>query len=170
MVATCNLKVCTGTNAATENAGDATNWNLMSTDAYDSTGILYQSNKISVPSSGTTYSYERWVRLEFTGTFNEIENVKTWHSSGTLSDVALDLLAGETNTGVTPITTESSVATTTLTGWDSEGEAIDITPAAGIDESGDKTDYLVVQLKVPYTVVTPGDIGTQTLTFSYDES
>lgn len=170
MAATCNLKVCTGASAGTESAGDATNWNLMSSDAYDSTGTLYQINKIAVPSTGTNYSFERWLRLEFTGTFNEIENVKGWKSSGTLSDAALDLLAGETDTGVTPIDTVSSIATTTVTGWDSEGEAIDITPSGGIDTFGDKTDYLVVQLKVPNTVTTPGDIGTQTITFSYDES
>ena len=170
MAATCNLKVCTGTDAGTESAGDASNWNLMSTDAYDSTGTDYQSNKISVPSSGTNYSYERWLRLEFTGTFNLIENILAWHSSGTLSDAALDLNAGETDTGVTPVTTVSSVATTTLTSWDAEGEAIDITPTAPIEDTGDETDYLVTQLEVPDTVVTPGDIGSQTITFSYDES
>jgi hypothetical protein len=164
------MKVCTGTNAATENAGDAVNWNLMSVDAYDSTGVMYQANKISVPSTGTSYSYERWLRLEFTGTFNEIENVKVWRSAGTLSDVNLDLLAGETNTGVTPVNSASSVATITKDNWDSEVEAIDITPTAGITTTGDKTDYVVIQLKVPSAVVTPGDIGTQTLTFSYDES
>jgi hypothetical protein len=170
MAATCNLKVCTGTDAGTESAGDASNWNLMSTDAYDSTGSDYQTNKISVPSSGTNYSYERWLRLEFTGTFNLIDNVKAWHSAGTLSDGNLDLLAGETDTGVTPVNTGSTIATTTLTSWDSEGEAIDITPTADIDTSGDETDYLVLQLEVPDTVTTPGDIGSQTITFSYDES
>ena len=170
MAATCNLKVCTGSSAGTESADDASNWNLMSTDAYDSSGTDYQTNKISVPSAGTNYSYERWMRLEFTGTFNLIENIKAWRSAGTLSDAALGLYAGETDTGATPVNTVSSVATTALSGWDSEGEAIDITPTAGIDESGEKTDYLVVQLRVPSTVTTPGDIGSQTITFSYDES
>jgi hypothetical protein len=33
-----------------------------------------------------------------------------------------------------------------------------------------KTKYAVVQLKVPSTVVTPGGIGAQTITFVYDES
>ena len=103
-------------------------------------------------------------------TFNAIENVKAYRSAGTLSDVALDLLAGETDTGVTPVNTASTVATTTLTSWDESSEAIDITPAAGISSDGDKTDYLVTQLKVPSTVTTAGDIGSQTITFSYDES
>jgi hypothetical protein len=74
MVATHNLKICTGTNAATESAGDASNWNLMATDAYDSTGTTYQSNPITVPAAGTSYSYERWLRVEFTGVFNLLEH------------------------------------------------------------------------------------------------
>jgi len=169
MTATCNLKVCTGVDAGTESSDDASNWNLISTDAYDSTGTSYQTNKISVPVTGTTYSYERWLRLEFTGAFTLINNIKAWHSSGNLSDSNIDLNAGETDTGVTPVDTVSSIATTTLTGWNSEVEAIDITPISDIDTSGDETDYLVVQLEVPSTVLTPGDIGSQSITFSYDE-
>ena len=169
MAATVELKVYTGTNAGTESpAGDATNWNLQSVDAYDSTGTDYQTNKITVPSAGTNYSYERWTRLKYTGTFNSITNVKVWKSAGTLSDVNLDLNAGETTTGVTPVDSASSVATAEVP--TSEGTAIDITPAGGISSSGDFTDYLVLQLEVPSTVTTPGDIGTQTLTFQYDEA
>jgi hypothetical protein len=167
---TCVLKIYTGVNAATESpAGDATNWNLQSTDAYDSTGTAYQTNKVTVPSSGTSYSYERWMRLYFSGTFNNINNVLVYKSAGSLSDSALDILAGTTTSAVTPITTVSSVATTTLTSWDSALEAIDITPGAGLVAAG-YSDYFVLQLKVPSTVTTPGDIGTITITFSYDVS
>lgn len=168
MAAGHNLKVCTSTNAATENAGDASNWNLMSTDAYDSTGTDYQSNTIAVPTAGTNYSYERVLRVEFTGTFNDITNVKVWKSAGTLSDVNLALYVGESATGVTPVDTDSSIATTAMPTV--EGSAIDITPAAGISNDGDKTDFLYIQLDVPSTVTTPGDISAQTLTFQYDES
>jgi len=168
MAAGHNLKVCTGTNAGTESTGDASNWNLMSIDAYDSTGTDYQANPISVPSSGTNYSYERVLRVEFTGTFNAITNVLVWKSSGTLSDANLILNAGKSATGVTPVNTVSSIATSTIP-LDS-GTAIDITPSGGISNDGDETDYLYTQLGVPDTVTTPGDIGTQTLTFQYDEA
>jgi len=168
MVATHNLKVCTGTNAATESAGDASNWNLMSTDAYDSTGTTYQTNPITVPAAGTSYSYERWLRVEFTGVFNLITNIKTWKSAGTLSDAALSIKAGVSATGVTPVVTASSIATATVPVV--VGSALDLTPSNPIDTSGEKTKYAVLQLNVPSTVVTPGDIGTQTLTFQYDES
>ncbi len=169
MAAGHNLKIYTGASAGTEApVGDATNWNLMSTDAYDSTGSDYQANPIVVPAAGTSYSYERWMKVEFTGVFNAITNVKTWKSAGTLSDAALLLFVGETATGVTPVSTDSATATTAMP--ITEGTAIDITPAGGIANTGDKTDFLVVQLDVPSTVVTPGDIGTITQTFQYDES
>jgi len=173
MAATVELKIYTGTDAANENpaSGDASNWNLMNTDSYDSTGTDYQlaANRIPVPSSGTNYSYERWMRLKFSGTFNEITNIKFYHSAGTLSDANLDLLAGATTTAATPTNAASTIATTTLSSWDSEDEAIDITPSGGITTTG-YSNYAVVQLKVPSTVTTPGDIGTQTITFMYDES
>lgn len=169
MAAGHELKVYTSTNAGTEEpVGDATNWNLMSTDDYDSTGTGYQAAPITILASGTAYSYERWLKVEFTGTFNAITNVLAWKSAGTLSDAGLTLYVGETDTGVTPVNTNSSVATTAMP--TTEGTAIDITPAAGISSDGDKTDFLVVQLDAADTVTTPGDIGTQTLTFQYDES
>lgn len=165
MSATVTLKQCTGTNAGTETT--QTNWNLLSTDITD-TGILYQTNRILVPTAGTTYSYERWLRFEFTGVFNLIENIKCWKSAGTLSDGNLSIKAGETDTGVTPIDSASSVATSLIP--TSEGTAIDISPTNPIDTSGEKTDYFVSQLNVPSTVTTPGDISPITLTTQYDES
>lgn len=169
MAAGTNLKIYTGTDAGTEQpTGDASNWNLMAIDDYDDTGSLYADNPITVPDSGTNYSFERWMKVEFTGTFNLIENVKVWKSSGTFSDSNLALYAGTTATGTTPTNSDSTIATTSMP--TSEGGAIDITPSTAIDTDGDKTDFFVVQLDVPDTVTTPGDIGTQTLTFQYDES
>ena len=172
MAATVELKIYTGDAPGTENPsdGDASNWNLMNIDDYDDTGTDYQDHPIPVPESGTNYSYERWMRLKFSGTFNKIENIKAWHSAGTLSDPNLDLLAGVTDTYSTPTNSASSIATTTLADWDSEDEALDLTPSGGITSSPGYSKYLVVQLKVPSTVTTPGDIGTQTITFQYDES
>lgn len=169
MAATVELKVYTGSSAGTEQpAGDATNWNLQSVDAYDATGTDYQTNKITVPPSGSAYSYERWLRLKYTGVFNSITNVLAWLSAGALSDPALILTAGVNASGVTPVVTNSAIAVSPIP--TTEGGALDITPAGGISVSGDFTDYLVVQLEAPSTVVTAGDISAQTLTFQYDES
>lgn len=179
MTATVELKIFTSTNAATENpsSGDATNWNVMYTDAYDSSTSAYRSsiNRVPVPTAGNEYSYERWMKLKFTGAFTTVSNVKVYRKTGAgsaasgLSDTNLDLLAGTTVAGVTPVKTASAVATTVLSGWDSSGEAIDITPVGNIAPGG-YSKYFVVQLKVPYTVTMPGDIGAQTIEFSYDEA
>ena len=171
MGATPLLKIFTGTDAGTMNPagdGDATNWNLMSVDSYDSTGTDYQNNPIVVPSSGTSYSFERWMRVRFDGTFNLVDNVIVWKNDGTLSDENLSINAGETSTGVTPTDSASSIAVAEVPV--TEGDAINITPESPISTDGDFTDYLVAQLVVPSTVSTPGDIGSQTLRFQYDES
>jgi len=165
MTATITMKVCTGSNAGTETTG--TNWNLMSTDAYDATGTSYQTNNIQIPAAGTNYSYERVLRWEFTSTFTEITNVKVWASTLSLP-TNCSMFGGETDTGATPTDSDSSIATTSMP--TSVGSAFDITPSGGITSSGDKTDYLYVQLDVPSTVTTTGDSSTQTLTVQYDES
>ena len=165
MAAVITWKHCTSTNAATETT--QTNWNLLATDSTDS-GSGYETDKISIPSEGTTYSYERWMRFIFTDTFNLIDNIKCWKSAGTLSDENLTLYCGETDTGVTPVNTNSSIATTVMPTV--VGNAIDITPSNSIDTTGEKTDYFVVQLDVPSTVTNPGNIGPQTLSVQYDES
>jgi hypothetical protein len=170
MVATAEWKVYTGIGAGTESpAGSATNWNMMSTDAYDSTGTSYQTNRVAIPDAGTNYSYERWLRVKFSGTFNLIENCKMWRSAGSLSDANLNLKAGVTDTGVTPVVTVSTIATTAKADWDTEGEALDIQNGT-MDTPPEFTKYFIVQLHVPSTVVTPGDIGAQTITVQYDES
>lgn len=169
MTATYEWFVYIGTDAGDEkpDSGDADNWNLMSTDAYDSTGTDYQTNRIEIPDSGTNYSYERWMRGKFSGDFNLIENCKVWKSSGSLSDGSLALNAGTTDTGVTPTDTSSSVASSSIP--EAEGSALDVQNGT-MDSDPVYTDYWVIQLEVPNTVTTPGDIGSQTITMQYDES
>ena len=72
MTATATMYVYTSTDAGTEN--ESTYLNLMSTDAEDTDDNDYQSARITIPSSGSTFSYERWFRVKFTDTFNLIEN------------------------------------------------------------------------------------------------
>lgn len=170
MAATVEIRVFTGTDAATESTGDTTTLNALNTDENDSTGIVYHGSRIVRTPSSTVYSYERWIKLRFSGSFNTISNIKAYHASGTLRDSVMDLLAGTTDTGVTPVNTVSSVATTTLSSWDSLAEGIDITPAGGISSSPAYSDFFVVQLKVPQTSTFPGDLGLQGLIFDYNQT
>jgi hypothetical protein len=167
MAATADLKAYTGTGAATETA--AGNWNLMSIDSYDTSGVQYRSERVQTPTTGSAYSYERWLRLKFSGSFTSISDLKVYHSAGTLSDANFDLLAGTTTSAATPITTASAVATTTLTGWDSVGEAINISVGGAIIAPG-YSNYLVIQFKVTSSATTSGDIGNHTLYFMWTES
>jgi hypothetical protein len=172
MVATFRWKVYTGTNAATESpdaapGSNAANLNFMTADAYDSAGTDYQTYPITVPAASTAYSYERWLRAHLSGTFNLINNMKFWKSAGTLSDAALAIKAGTSLTGVTPVVTVSTIATADVPTV--VGSALDPTPSGGLSAAG-YSKYIVMQLHVPSTVTTPGDIGSQTFTFRYDES
>lgn len=169
MVATFEWKVYTGTSAGTENpaTGSADHLNFHNDDTYG-TSTDYQTKQIVVPSSGTTYSYERWLRGKWSGTFNEISNIKFWKSSGTLSDANLSINAGTTTTGATPTSSASSIATSSVP--TTEGTALDLTPSGNITSSPGYSIYAVMQLEVPSTVTTPGDIGVQTFTMQYDES
>ncbi len=168
MAATHEWKIQHGASPGTEYpaSGSATNCNYMSIDAADETDTTYQDNPVAVPAAGTAYSYERYMRAKFSGVFNLINNMQIWHESGTLSDENLELCAGVAATYATPVITDSAIATTILTGWDTEGEALDITNE--LTEEG-YSKYLVQQLDVPSTVTTPGDVSAQTIKMRYDE-
>lgn len=169
MVATFEWKVYTSTGAGTENptTGSATHLNFHNDDTYG-TSTDYQTKQIVVPASGTSYSYERWLSGRWSGVFNLIENILYWKSAGTLSDANLTINAGETDTGVTPVVTASLIAISAVP--TTEGTAIDVTPATAITADPGYSDFVVMQLQVPSTVTTPGDIGVQTFTMQYDES
>lgn len=171
MVATVEWKVYTAGGTEHPSSGSATNLNLMAVDAYDSTGTEYAQHPIPVPETGTNYSFERWVRLRFDGTFNRIENIKLWMDSWTKSDPNLEIYGGVTENFRDPINTQSDIATQPSSQWDSINEAFDITPSGGaITSAPGYTKYFVMQLAVPSTVTTPGNIGTVVIKVQYDES
>lgn len=168
---TAQWKVYTGASGATESpATSATNINFQSIDAYDSTGTDYQTNLIRIPAAGTTYSYERIIRMKFTAnpSFNLINNILFWKSAGSLSDVALAIKAGTSTGATTPVDTASAVATAAVP--TTEGTALDPTPSGGISSSPGYSKYVYLQLNVPSTVTVFGDIGAQTFTMQYDVS
>ena len=143
------------------------NGNFESVDAHD-TGVLYQSNPIAQPGSVTVYSYERVLVLKWTGSYNSIDTVKFWKSGGSLSDVNLVLKVGTpvANAYAAPINTVSTIATTTMPTVVGSAFAVTTTGSAPTIN----TYYIYTQLQVPITVVTPGDIGSQTYTLQWNEA
>ena len=138
---------------------------LMTSDSHDS-GTTYQSNPITVPGSSNAYSYERIIAAKWTSTYNTISAVLFWKSAGSLSDAALIINAGTSASRATPVITASSVATSAIP--TSSGTALSVTVTGSTPNT--VSYYIYMQLVVPSTVTTPGDIGTQTCTLQYDES
>src|ERR1035437_1710669 len=126
------FKVYTGASGATESpTGSAINLNIMSADAYDSTGSLWLGNLIAEPTQGTNYSFERiWALKIVSGTFTTVNNIKVWMSAGVLNDPNLVLTAGVSVTPSTPTQQASAVATVAIPV--TYGTALDATPAGGI--------------------------------------
>lgn len=170
MVATAEWKVYTAGGTEHPASGSASNVNVMAIDAYDDTGTVYAQHPIPVPETGTNYSYERWMRLKFDGTFNQIDNIKFWMESWVKSDPNLEINGGVTENFTDPVNTASAVATSPSADWTGVANAMDITPTGGINSAPGYSKYFVMQLVVPSTVTTPGNIGTVVVKVQYDES
>jgi hypothetical protein len=165
MVATATANVYTGLNAATKSAA-TTYWNLMSTDAADTTDTGYISGRVTAPTGANhTYSYERFGAITFSGTYNAIENCIFWFTS-LASVTGVTITAGVSATGVTPVNTDSAIATASAP--KTEGTALDIQNGT-MESSPDVTKFVVLQEDLISTVG-PGDITTSTWKVQYDES
>jgi len=173
MASTINWKVYTGSplTEAPGTGSSAVNVNLLLQDIYDDTAGSYAANPISVPSAGSNYSFERVIRAQWTGTYNEVTNVKLWRSSGTLSDAGLAILADVTGTWAPAGQTSGASTFATAAIPTTSGTALDATPAAGSAyPAAGYSKYGVMQLLVKASVTTPGDIGSQLIRFQWDET
>jgi len=141
---------CTGASAGSESDTSKTPSLLYS----DGTGAA-TSSKIPAPkTSGTAYSYECWLRLECTSAPNGGCDTFKVYGPDTQPQSGCTLYIGTTDTGATPVGTESSVATTRQdTNYTSEGTGLSVGVVPGddvINAVGEKTDYIVHQLRVAY--------------------
>ena len=144
-------------------------------------------NPVTIPPSGTKWSYWKTCYAEFTGTFTQIDNVKLWvdtfnwtgvtlwiddglagltHSSAT--DAGYDIADGLNNLNThTHITTPVNHGTTHTSSGTAKSIRIDETGNV-IDTAGEETTYWVTALEVGITAVA----GTQTArteNLEYDE-
>ena len=170
------LLKCTGSAASTEtDCAKHPCW--LSSDL---TSIDTDSYQIQAPltSGSFTYSYETYLRYECTAApDNYCQTFKVYGpaaqpDAGDSPGSKLTVMMGTSSSGVTPVGTASSVATTSQ--HDNyysvaTGLAIGVDPSsATIDAIGEKTDYVVTQLKVAYGVQ-QGDMETLTMNWSYEE-
>ena len=145
------------------------NCNFGSNDSYE---IVVATYPITVSEN----SFEKWWIMQFTGTFNSVDNLKIWKVSGNyLTGETIDTNARESSYGgqetyATPTETTSTVATEVLPVTEPSGPNLGIGGSLGgsLGAPGD-SDYLVMQLQT--TGSTPvGDGNQKVIRFQWDES
>lgn len=124
-------------------------------------------NPMTVPPSGTDYSFEKWLRLNVTGgTYTEITNVRAYSDGANSLGTGVDLYAKTEASYSTP---QEATSTTGYTNFFDYTSGSPLTLGAGpYDSTGEKADHLVMIMSVDDTAsggVTPGE----TLTIAWDE-
>ena len=152
-------------NGAGETESTPTNLNFGSTDAADLTPLSY-------PITAGENSYEKYIKVKFTGTFSEIDNIQFWKSAGSyITGESIDWNGQVAIASYTqPVATTSTVATTVLPIADPGTANVSIAGSlsGSITVSGNTSDYIVMQLQT--TSSTPaGGVNTKTMTCQYDE-
>lgn len=164
MPATISLRVYTSTNAATESAA-VTGVDFISADNATNSLANRQANPLTIPSAGTNYSYEKWLKLKIDVVpANSVSNFLFWTDGAFQTGVGFK--AGVTATGVTPVVTASTVATVDASTYTS---AAKLTWHAGsLSALNATTQYLVLQASVGTTAV-QGNMTQESFNYSYDE-
>lgn len=165
MAATVTLRVYTGSSAGTQSSS-VTGIDFISADNATNSSGNRVANPITIPPSGVTRSYEKWLKLYVdVAPDNQIGNILFW-TDGSF-DTGVTIYGGTTATGATPTSSDSSVATTNITTWTSGAkftwDAGPYTTTGAID------DFLVLQMDVASTA-SVGNMTQETFTYSYDES
>ena len=128
-------------------------------------------NKIPIPTSGTNYSYPKNFQFSSTTTpSNLIDNLKVYSDGANGLGTGCSLLVKTSATYVDPTTTTTSAVpgTASLFGYTS-GAALAVTGSLANPTTGAFGDFVVMQMSIDNTAG-PGTTGSETITFSYDES
>lgn len=156
-------------NGAGETATDKTSGTIRFKNADNATVDLV--NPMVVPGSGTDFSYEKWLRLNVSGTFTQIDNLN-FYTDGTIGfGTGIAAYAKTTNPGTYTAPAEATTTTgyTDITAYTSGSpKPLDVANAGPFTGTGDIGDYLVLMLTVDSTA-SQGLKTAETLTFSWDE-
>ena len=135
-----------------------------------SNSLASAADYTSYPITAGNNSYEVWLKGHFTASFNKVQNAKFWKSSGGPDTGVTLKWNGVTTAYVTPVTANSSIATT---------DAPTASPgSANVSFNGDLggsitaagfSDFVVLQMQTT-TAAAAGDTSTYTFTLTYDEN
>lgn len=133
------------------------------------------TSRASAPVLAGSNSYDKFIYLKFTGTFNQISAVKFAHTAGTLG-TGISLKSKITSTYTTPATTALGSATdiTSTTSIGSGASVLLSTTGPNGSTSASQTStcytqYIVTQVQTT-SAANAGDSGTVTLTVQYNEN
>jgi hypothetical protein len=121
------------------------------------------------PITAGTYSYEKWVKAAFSGTFTRIENVQFWKSAGAYVTGETINFTGQGTTFAAPTTSASSYATSAV-GTSAPGTAnvsIGGSLSGSLTTAG-STDFMILQTSVT-SAASAGATNQKTFTVQYDE-
>lgn len=171
MAATYQWHVSTGAGPTTDDTQVSTLY-LGSTDEPTFAAVSYP---IVQPAAGIWYSYEKWVRGYWAGSFSQIDNLQSWMSAsggGYEAGVLLNWRGSGVPTAnySTPTFTVSPQATVLIPTQDPGAENVTIGGSAlgGSLSSTGHSDYMVFQYRITNTTP-PGAMNARTITLQYDE-
>lgn len=152
-------------NGAGGTGTDKTSGNIRFKNADDSTVDL--NNPMVVPTSGTNYSFEKWLRMNVTGgTYTQITNVKAYSDGANGLGTGVGLYAKAVTSYATPA---EATATTGYTDFFSYTSGSALSLGAGpFTSTGEKGDHLVMIMTVASTA-SNGVTPSETVTLAWDE-
>lgn len=121
------------------------------------------------PITAGTYSYEKWVKANFSGTFTRIDNIQFWKSAGAYVTGETIAWTGQQESYVAPTTTVSSYASAAVPTADPGTANVSIGGSlSGSLSTAGSSDFMVLQTSVT-TAASAGAVNTKTFTLQYDE-
>ena len=161
MAATVSIRVNTGASAGSQSS-TVTGIDLISADNATNSLTNRQNNPITAGNS----SYEKWLTAYVDAApDNYVENFQVWGDGSVQATTTLFL--GITQTGVTPTSADSSVATNDFTTYTSGNKLT--WHSTQLTGTGSTTDFLVFQLDVG-AGADAGNWSQETVNYSYDEA
>jgi len=139
-----------------------TNLNLGSTLAANLAPSTY-------PITAGTYSYEKWVKANFSDSFTRIDNIQFWKSAGAYVTGETMKWTGVQTTYAAPIATVSTIGTTAVPTADPGTANVTIGGSlTGSLTATGSSDFMVLQASVT-VAASAGAVNQKTFTLQYDE-
>lgn len=151
-------------NGAGETATDKTSGTVRFKNADNATVDLV--DPMVVPTSGSDFSFEKWLRMNFTGTFTQVSNLKFYTDGSSGFGTGVNTWAKAVASYATPA---EATATTGYANAFTYTSGSPLSLGAGpYTATGDNGSYLVSMLEVASTA-SQGLLTSETFTFAWDE-